>query len=275
MSRSLRRQILYSALFWSVGLFLGVGLLAAVLLIQHPVQHVAVYGTVRTHWHVLWVPVIVLLAAGLLQLRRALSPLDPLRMRLGAVRARTAVRIEGQYPSEIQPLVDDLNALLEHQEQAVRRAIAKAGDLAHGLKTPLAVLAHEAERARAAGHTELADRIVEQIDRMRRQLDYHLAHARAAASGAAGATASNVAEAVEALVRTMARIHAARPIAFDVSVGAAHVVRVQREDLDEMLGNLLDNACKWTRSTVRVSSETVSTCGVCGNMSTGFVRTSS
>src|SRR6185503_1838934 len=90
----------------------------------------------------------------------------------------------GTYPSEVQPLVRDLNALLDHQHHAVGRAVAKAGDLAHGLKTPLAVLAQEAERAAAGGHVELAGAIAEQVERMRRQIEYHLAHARAAASGA-------------------------------------------------------------------------------------------
>ena len=86
---------------------------------------------------------------------------------------------------EVQPLVDDLNALLDHREQTVARALAKAGDLAHGLKTPLAVLAQEAERAAAAGHRRAGRRRSrQQVERMRRQIDYHLAHARAAASGA-------------------------------------------------------------------------------------------
>src|SRR6185436_6396853 len=80
--------------------------------------------------------------------------------------------------------VDDLNALLEQREQAVTRARAKAGDLAHGLKTPLAILAHEAERAEAAGNNDVAVAMRQQVDRMRRQIDYHLAHARAAAAGA-------------------------------------------------------------------------------------------
>src|SRR5499426_4713198 len=95
-----------------------------------------------------------------------------------------APRVEGTYPNEVEPLVNELNSLLEHREQAVRRAQAKAGDLAHGLKTPLAVLAHEARRVHDAGQPELAASITQQVERMGRQIDYHLAHARAAASGA-------------------------------------------------------------------------------------------
>jgi signal transduction histidine kinase len=158
---------------------------------------------------------------------------------------------------EVQPLVDDLNGLLEDREKAVKRAQATAGDLAHGLKTPLAILAQEAERAEAAGNTELAHGIGQQVDRMRRQVDYHLARARAAGSGASPSARCFVAASAEGLARTMLRLHGERNLAIDVQVDAHHVVRVQREDLDEMLGNLLDNACKWGRSKVRVSSKQV------------------
>jgi signal transduction histidine kinase len=158
------------------------------------------------------------------------------------------------YPSEIQPLVDDLNALLAHREQMVRRALAKAGDLAHGLKTPLAVLAHEAERAACDGQAEVAAAIDSQVERMRRQVEYHLVHARAAASGATPGARCPVVSSAEALTRTMLRLHDARGVTIDVDVAADHAVRCQREDLDEMLGNLLDNACKWARSRVRIAS---------------------
>src|SRR6185436_12197539 len=138
--------------------------------------------------------------------------------------------------------------------QAVRRAVAKAGDLAHGLKTPLAVLAREAECAGAAGQTELAASIVQQVERMRRQVDYHLAHARAAASGATLGARCAIRESADGLARTLLRLHADRSLAIDVRVSPSHVARVQREDLDEMLGNLLDNACTWTRRQVVVDS---------------------
>jgi signal transduction histidine kinase len=194
------------------------------------------------------------MAIGVLQVRRGLAGIKVLRVRLAAVREGCDGRVEGQYVPEVQPLVDDLNALLDHREQAVRRAVDKAGDLAHRLKTPLSVLAHEAERADAAGHKELAAAISLQVELMRRQTNYHLAHARAAASGATPGTTCLVSDSAEGLARTLARLHAARALSFDVRVPPAHVVRVQREDLDEMLGNLLDNACKWTRSRVLIES---------------------
>src|SRR6185436_19324593 len=142
----------------------------------------------------------------------------------------------GAYPSEVQPLVDDLNALLEHRERAVARAVSKAGDLAHGLKTPLAVLAQEAERTEAAGHHDLAAAMSEQVERMRRQIEYHLAHARAAASGATAGARSVIAESAAGLSRTLLRLHADRGLTIAVETPAGHAVRCQREDLDEMLG---------------------------------------
>src|SRR6185436_1501835 len=101
---------------------------------------------------------------------------------------------------------------------------------------------------------DLARVLAEQIGIMRRYVEYHLAHARAAASGAALNARSPVGESVDGLVRTLRQIHAERRIQVDVTVDARHLFKGRREDLDEMLGNLLDNACKWARARVSVSS---------------------
>jgi len=191
---------------------------------------------------------------GLVQVWRSLAPFGELRGRLGAVRDGADKQIGGQYPTEIQPLVNDLNALLDHREQMVTRAIAKAGDLAHGLKTPLAVLAHEAERAEAAGQHDLAASIGHEVERMRRQIDYHLAQARAAASGAAPGARCAVQESAEALSRTLRQLHADRGLCIGFTAPADCVARAEREDLDEMLGNLLDNACKWAKTKVALDA---------------------
>ena len=140
-----------------------------------------------------------------------------MRRRLADIRKGTEQQLRGSYPTEVQPLVDDLNALLAHHDQTVRRAIAKAGDLAHGLKTPLAVLAHEAEVADAQGHHELAAAMTQQVERMRRQIDYHLAHARAAASGATAGARCSVADSADGLARTLLRLHADRGLTIDVA----------------------------------------------------------
>ena len=197
---------------------------------------------------------VVLVTAGLSVIRSGLSPFRMLRERLAAVRDGRTARLEGDYPTEVVPLVDDLNTLLDERERRVARAMAKAGDLAHGLKTPLAVLAQDSDRAHAAGQPELAASIRQQVERMRRQIDSHLAQARATALGAATGTRASVADAARALARTMERLYADRALSITVDVPPEHLVRMPIEDLEEMLGNLLDNACKWARSRVAVSA---------------------
>jgi signal transduction histidine kinase len=244
---SIRRAVFVGAVLWTLGLL---AVWAVLLTLHREAFHFI--AVVHGYPHTLMVVAIAAMVAGLTIVRSGMAPLEEMRRRLAAVRGGTATRVAGQFPAEVQPLVSDLNALLAHQEQAVSRARAKAGDLAHGLKTPLAILAHEAERAAAAGNGEVATAIGEQIDRMRRQIEYHLAQARAAASGATPGARCLVAESAEALARTMRRLHADRALAIDVEVDPAHEVRCDRADLDEMLGNLLDNACKWAGSRVVV-----------------------
>jgi signal transduction histidine kinase len=190
------------------------------------------------------------MGVGVLALRQTLVSFGSLRKKLLAVRIGEDRRVAGRYPAEIQPLIDELNALLEDREQAVRRAIATAGDLAHGLKTPLALLAQEADRAGAAGNIELAESIAQQVERMSRQVTYHLARARAAASGGAGAAPYPVAPCIDALLRTLGKLYASRTLKISANISPDLCARVQPEDLEEMLGNLLDNACKWANSQI-------------------------
>jgi signal transduction histidine kinase len=254
MTPSLRRRILLGSILWTFGmlLLLTAAVTKAMELRPHLGINMAVHGWSQA-------PLVLLtgalcMAAGVLQVRRGLAPVDNLRSRLTGLHQGHDRRVDGEYPSEIQPLVNDLNILLAHRERAVQRAIAKAGDLAHGLKTPLAILAQEAERAEAAGEHDVAAAIRQQVDRMRRQVDYHLAHARAAASGATAGARCSIGESAEGLTRALLRLHAERGITIDVRASPALSVRVQREDLDEMLGNLLDNACKWGRSHVTIDA---------------------
>lgn len=116
------------------------------------------------------------------------------------------------------------------------------------------MLNQEAERAKAAGQIEVAAAITRQVDRMRRQVDYHLAQARASASGGNPGVRCHVLTSAAGLARTMHTLHAGRGVKVDVTVSHAHVVQGQREDLDEMLGNLVDNACKWAKSRVTITS---------------------
>ncbi|HJQ36838.1 MAG TPA: sensor histidine kinase [Thermoanaerobaculia bacterium] len=243
MLRSFRGRLFLAALLWTTGLLFFAHLTFYLLARHYPV-------VLRLRFHSFIVFAIVCMIAGFVFLRRGLSRFAALRDALAAVRQGFTKRIEGDYPSEVEPLVTELNDLLDHRDEAVRRAQTKAADLAHGLKTPLAVIAHECDRL----GEEPAAAIRQQLDRMQRQIDFHLAHARAAGSAATLGARTVLAEAVDALARTLQRLHASRGLQIDARIPPAHAVRVQREDLDEMLGNLLDNACKWARSRVAVAS---------------------
>jgi signal transduction histidine kinase len=243
MLRSLRSKLILASVLWTFGL------LALMHMFSLMVMHV--FPGVRASAPL--VPILaglVLMAAGVFGLRQGLTPFHRLRERLMSVRMGENRRVEGAYPSEVQPLIDELNALLDDREKAVKRAVATAGDLAHGLKTPLALLAQEADRAGAAGDTELAASISQHVERMSRQVNYHLARARAAASGAAGTARCPMASSADALVRTLLKLYADRALDILSTIAPDLCVRAQQEDLDEMLGNLLDNACKWANSKI-------------------------
>jgi signal transduction histidine kinase len=248
---SLKARILLGALLWTLGLFTMAGVFLHYVF-PHPSAHD------MSHWTFRYGPAMALAAAlcmlfGFLQVRRGLSPINQLRGRLAAVHKGLEAGVGGSYPAEVQPLVEDLNALLDEHERRGARAVAKAGDLAHGLKTPLAVLAHVAHQARAAGQEPLAVEIDQQIDRMRRQIDYQLAHARSAAAASSRAVRASIAGSAEGLLRALRRLYTERDLRIEIDAPASHVFRGQREDLDEMLGNLLDNACKWALTQVRLS----------------------
>jgi signal transduction histidine kinase len=248
MARSIRARVVLGFVIWSLGI------LAAAHVVSFAILRGFDHMTHVAHVIAMFLTGLLLLVVGFMQVRGGLSTFQQLRARLAAVRGGQARKVDGEYPPEVQPLVTELNALIEHHDQLVRRAQAKAGDLAHGLKTPLAVLMHEAERAEADGQTEIGQTIAQQVDRMRRQVDSHLAQARAAGTGGALGARCAVADSAEALARTLQRLHAGRGLSLDMRVPSDHVVRVARQDLDEMLGNLLDNACKWARTRVSVTS---------------------
>ena len=258
---SLRSRVLLGAGLWTIGLIAVLGVVFPLLFIRgDAVHHLRIEHLrsfpVALHESMLAIVAIACMIAGLALVRASLVPFDNLRSRLNAVRRGSESRLKGRYPSEVQPLVDELNAFLEHNEQVVARATAKAGDLAHGLKTPLTVLANEAERRTAGPDADLAAIIGEQVARMRRQVEYHLAHAGAAAVGAVAPTSCPIAASVGGIVRTLLRLHADRGLAIETRVDPNHIFRGRREDLEEILGNVLDNACKWARSRVTIESST-------------------
>lgn len=191
-----------------------------------------------------------LMLAAIVQVLIGLRPLGQLRHQLGAVRDGSARRIEGHFPTEVQPLVDDFNGVLSINAEIVNRARVQAGNLAHSVKTPLAILANAAERE----DTPLARLITEQVITAQRQVDYHLARARAAAAVQASGLRTPVRPPLEALVRVMSRLYAGRGLAVELGgISNDLAFRGEEQDLQEMLGNLLDNACKWAASRVEVN----------------------
>jgi len=197
-----------------------------------------------------------LLALGLilvvgLQLRLALGPLELLRRSLVRVREGNTATLQGAYPDEIQPLVEEFNAVLAHNSAVVERARTQAGNLAHALKTPLSILANGAEGREG----DLARLVQEQVELARRQVDYHLARARAAAAGQMPGRRVQVRPLLEGLLRVMAKLHGDRGLHLELGpVAEGLMFRGEAQDFQEMLGNLLDNACKWARQQVLVEA---------------------
>ncbi len=191
-----------------------------------------------------------LVAAVFLQVRIGLQPLRRVTLALHRIRDGSARRLDGRFPSEIEPLASELNSLIEHSAEVVGRARSYVSNLAHFLKTPLTVLASEA----SAQPGPLADQINRQVEVMRRQVDHYLARARAAGALDVLGNRTPVAQVLDDLARTLRRIHQDRTIAIDVSAPPGLAFRGERQDLEEMAGNLIDNACKWASSRVRVTA---------------------
>jgi len=251
---SLRLRIFLGAVLWSLGLFLLSGLILTHYMLYVPDAPGVFHGMFVHYMIIVALATVACMVIGLIQVRRGLASFNELRTNLTGVREGRDARLGGEYPTEVQPLVSELNALLSDREERVTRALTKAGDLAHGLKTPLTLLNQQAERAKAEGQGALAAAITQQVDRMRRHVDYHLAHARASASGGDPTARCHVLTSADALARTMMTIHADRRLSIDVNVNHEHFLRGRREDFEEMLGNLVDNACKWARARVDVRS---------------------
>jgi len=191
-----------------------------------------------------------LITAVVTQVRTGLKPLFDLREKVADVREGRAGQVNGNYPSEIQPLATELNSLIAHNKDVVERARTHVGNLAHALKTPLAVLQNEAQTS----NTEFSDVVGRQTETMKNQVDHHLRRARAAARGQAIGVSTPVNETLEGLARTLERIYRDKHIDFDVDLEPDLVFRGAKRDLDEMAGNLMDNACKWTSSAIRVQT---------------------
>jgi signal transduction histidine kinase len=198
----------------------------------------------------------VLLGLGLfvmagLQTWYGLGPLRRVRMAIQTMRETGASRVTDPLPLEVQPMVEELNALLAHNERQAEEARTHAGNLAHALKTPLTVVMNAA----TAQSPDLADTVIREAAVMRRQVDHHLARARAVGRRAVGQARARVADSVEAVLRAVTRLYdRAR---FDLDGNREAQVAIERQDLDEILGNLIENAAKYGGGSVFVTIDAV------------------
>lgn len=191
--------------------------------------------------------VLVLLSLGLVlaiisQVRSGLSPLFTLRDQVADIREGRSEKINGTFPREIHPLARELNSLMEHNKNVVSQARTHVSNLAHALKTPLAVLQNEVE----IPSDQLVDIVSRQTDTMKNQVEHHLRRARAAARGQAIGVSTQADDVIFALKRTLERIYKGKDLNFIMRLEADIIFRGEKRDLEEMVGNLMDNACKWT-----------------------------
>jgi len=191
----------------------------------------------------------VLLLTTMFQVRFGLAPLKRITTSLTAIRSGTAERLAGEFPEEIAPLARETNALIEANKEIVERARTHVGNLAHALKTPLSVIVNEAN---ARGADPFAQKVLEQAEIMRDQVARHLERARLATRLTVVGAVTEVAPVVTALARTMEKINHDRAISVDVHCDEQARFRGERPDLEEMIGNLVDNACKWASSRVAI-----------------------
>ncbi|MHA6288281.1 ATP-binding protein [Maricaulis sp. CAU 1757] len=191
------------------------------------------------------------IAAGVFfQVRIALAPVLRMRDSVADVREGQRERLEGRYPTELQPLADELNAMLDHSRELVERSRTHVGNLAHALKTPIAVLTNEAR----AGDGPLAELVDRQAGLMTQQVEHHLRRARAAAHARAVGARTELTPVVADLARTLGRINARHGIHIETDIPEGLSFKGERQDLEEMIGNLMDNACKWSGGEVRVTA---------------------
>jgi signal transduction histidine kinase len=204
---------------------------------------------------VLGVSLLILLGllalAALAQVLVGLAPLRAMQRALNDVREGRAQRLQGRFPSEVQPLINDFNQVLTTNADVVARARTQAGNLAHALKTPLAVMAQAASTSAA----DLPALVLAQVGVSRRHIDGHLTRSRVAASLRLPGQRTPVAPVIGGLLRVMERVHAERRLAFALApMDDTLSFAGEEQDLQEMLGNLLDNACLWARSAVRIGA---------------------
>lgn len=195
----------------------------------------------------------VLMAAFFIQITVGLAPLESLRVAVRNVIAQKTARLDVAAPREVQPLADEINRLLDAQEKALARARSRATDLAHGLKTPLQVLSADIRTLRQKGETELADEIEKTAGAIRRHVERELARARLA-PGVSGKAMCRVLEVVSGVVAVVKRTPSGKQLSFEIDVAADLRAPIDEGDLSEILGNLVENAARYAKSSVRIEA---------------------
>lgn len=212
--------------------------------------HEAVAGFQRVLVVSLVALLMLLLAAAWAQVALGLRPLWALQQGLNTLREGRTPRLTGDFPTEVQPLVNNFNSVLDRNDEVVGRARTQAGNLAHALKTPLTLLDQASRQNDTAG---LASLVREQVQLARRHIDWHLARARMAASSGVPGQRVPVVHTLQGLLRVMQRVHAERQLTITLEGSDERVQFAgESQDLQEMLGNVLDNACQWAHSAVRI-----------------------
>ena len=195
---------------------------------------------------------LALIIAAIAQVTFGLRPLARVRTAVREIRSGEREAMPDDLPVEVAPLAEDLNLLIKANDEIMRRARARAGNLAHALKNPLAILVDEGSRLRQRGDFAAADVIDDQCRRMQRQIDYEMARGRAAAHGDPR-SAAEVGPVVRTIVAAVARIYQARGLDYSVTGDDSAYAACDPQDLSEIVGNLVDNAAKWAQSRVAIS----------------------
>lgn len=193
-------------------------------------------------------------AAFVAQVRIGLQPLKAIRDNVLNIRAGKQPRLAADFPTEVMPLADEINILLDERDAAIEKARGRAADLAHGLKTPLTALNGDVRRLREAGQARIADEIESLGAIMQRHVQRELARARLAGRSSALPTV-RLRPIVEGIAAAVARTPAAQDKAFDLDVDADTMIEMDRADLEEMIGNLMENAARHARGIIRMHAE--------------------
>ncbi|NVD06780.1 ATP-binding protein [Vibrio sp. JPW-9-11-11] len=201
-------------------------------------------------WVILALLYFGILAVIILQVQWSLIPLSKMHKELSQLRAGEKTRLDQEYPKEVAPVVSDLNALIFHYQELLQRARHHAGNMSHALKTPLSVLNNEINTL----DKQTQQQLLPSVEQIQTQIDYHLGRARMAGSEHILSVRCNVAQRIDAISMAFDKVYASRQITLVNELDSEIEVAVDQTDLDEMVGNLLENAYKWSSTIIRVHS---------------------